>query len=86
MTAPQRIAVDPAGNLYVADPGSNVVWAWPNEREHQLRFLQAGGSLTPAQADGGPATDAVLQQPTAVALDAAGNLYIAETTQIWCTR
>lgn len=79
VTAPQRIAVDPAGNLYVADPGSNVVWAWPNRAGASAAILAGGGSLTPAQADGGPATDAVLQQPTAVALDAAGNLYIAET-------
>jgi trimeric autotransporter adhesin len=79
LTAPQRIAVDPAGNLYVADPGGNVVWGWQNRAGATFTILAGGGTLPAAQANGGPATDAALKQPGAVALDAAGNLYIAET-------
>jgi len=78
-TAPQRIAVDPAGNLYVADRASNVVWSGQNSTGATPSILAGGGALAPAQASGGPAAEAALEQPSAVALDAAGNLYIAET-------
>ena len=30
LMAPQRIAVDPAGNVYLADAASNVIWRWQN--------------------------------------------------------
>ena len=76
---PQRIAVDPAGNVYVADAASNVVWRWQNRAGAVPSVVAGGGTLPPAQANGGPATNATLEQPSAVALDAAGNLYIAET-------
>lgn len=77
--APQRMAVDPAGNIYVADPSSNVVWSLQNRAGAAPTVVAGGGMLAAAQADGGPAVDAMLDQPNAVALDAAGNLYIAET-------
>lgn len=76
---PERMAVDPAGNVYVADPTSNVVWALQNLQGAAPTIVAGGGALAPAQANGGLAVDAALDQPNAVALDAAGNLYIAET-------
>lgn len=79
LTAPQRMAVNPTGKLYVADPASNVVWAWRNRTVATPTIVAGGGTFAPNQANGGPATDAALEQPNAVALDAAGNLYIAET-------
>ncbi len=79
MTEPERMAVDPAGNVYVADPSSNVVWSLQNRTGASPTIVAGGGSLAPAQANGGQAVDAALNQPNAVALDAAGNLYIAET-------
>ena len=44
-TAPQRIAVDPAGNLYVADRASNVVWSWQNSTGATPSILAGGGAL-----------------------------------------
>ena len=72
---PAGIAVDGTGNIYFADPGKNVV-----------RKISASGIITTVtgngtagfSGNGGPATSALLDGPTDVALDAAGNLYIAD--------
>lgn len=74
---PSKVAVDRAGNLYIAD-----------ERNHRIRKVLAGSGLLTTVAgtgvagsagDGGPATDAQLYSPYGVAVDGAGNLFIADT-------
>ena len=74
---PEAVAVDPAGNVYIADTYNSVV----------RKVTAASGVITtvagtPAnfgyQGDGGPAAQALLDRPFSVALDAAGNLYIAD--------
>ncbi len=79
---PRGVAVDAAGNLYIADAAGARV----------LRVDHATGILTDVAGngtssgggigDGGPATSASLQYPTGVAVDAAGNLYIADSDRI----
>jgi uncharacterized protein (TIGR03437 family) len=72
---PYGLAVDPAGSVYVADLGNN-----------RVRRIAPDGTITTVAGtghdgplgDGAAATDAVLLTPRNVALDAAGNLYIAE--------
>lgn len=72
--APGDLAMDSAGSLYLAD-GS------------QLRKMDVHGQITTiagdayqhAIGDGGPAASAQLLQPAALALDTAGNLYIADS-------
>lgn len=77
---PRGLAFDAAGNLYFADYGDSVV-----------RKIDAGtgiistvaGVYTPGNifgfsGDGGPATAAQLGGPVGIAIDAAGDLYIAD--------
>lgn len=67
------IAVDADGNLYIADGDNNRVRK-VNSQGNITTFAGGGTSL----ADGAKATDAALDVPIAVALDAAGNVFIAE--------
>lgn len=75
LQTPAQAAVDMAGNLYLADPGSNRIWML-NAVSGAVSVV-AGGGNDPS--DGVLAVNAVLNLPSSVALDAAGNLYIGET-------
>jgi RHS repeat-associated protein len=73
---PFGVAVDASGNIYVAD-----VWGY------RVRKIDADGIITTVAGDGewgyggdgGPATQAQLDEPNSVVLDAQGNLYIADS-------
>ncbi len=73
--SPQGLAVDAAGNLYLADTDTNQIRKV--DANGTLSTVAGGGHLDPG--DGQQATLAQLFSPADVALDAAGNLYIAET-------
>ncbi len=72
----ERVAVDPAGNYYIADTG-----------HHRVRKVAPSGYITTIAGDGTPgsrgdgqsATAAQLNGPRGLALDSQGNLYIADT-------
>src|ERR1019366_5120393 len=68
---PGGVAVDSAGNLYIADSG--VVRKVANG----VITTVAGNGTPGFGGDGGPATSAQLA-PVAVAVDSAGNLYVAD--------
>ena len=73
--APEGVAVDAAGQLYVADTGN-----------HRVRVISprgiirtaAGTGIAGAAGTGGPAAGAQLNQPSDVAVDASGALYVAD--------
>ena len=85
---PNGVALDGAGNLYIADP-------W----NHRIRRVDPSGTITTVAGtglrdpgpvlrdgwvggyggDGGPATRARLNHPESVAVDGMGNLYIADS-------
>ena len=82
LSFPSGLAVDAAGNLFIADTGN-----------HRIRKVDTSGVITTVagtgiyepgvggfDGDGGPAVAAQLGVPTGVAVDAAGNLFIAVIT------
>ncbi len=69
------LAVDAAGNLYIADSGNARIRKV--DRKGVITTI-AGTGVAGFSGDSGPAKAAELSAPTALALDAAGNLYIAD--------
>jgi len=70
------VAVDTAGNLYLGDTWNHVVWKVSGASISRF----AGKLNSPGYSgDGGPATSAELRSPAGVAVDASGNVYIADT-------
>jgi sugar lactone lactonase YvrE len=72
---PQGFAFDKAGNLYVSDSANNRVRRI--DRTGVITTV-AGNGRHGYSGDGGPATKARLSDPYGLALDAKGNLYVAE--------
>ncbi|SPF38768.1 NHL repeat containing protein [Candidatus Sulfopaludibacter sp. SbA4] len=77
LTAPGIIAIDSADNLYIPDAGNNRVLRVDGVTG--ILTLVAGNGTAGSGGDGGPAAQASLNVPYGVALDAAGNLFIAES-------
>ena len=75
VSRPNGVAVDEAGDLYVSDRSN-----------HRILKLDSTGMFTTVagtgeegfSGDGGPATEAQLNSPMGVAVDGAGDLYIAD--------
>lgn len=75
LDTPFGVAVDTAGNLFIAD-----------EYNQRIRKVSADGIITTVagngtsgfSGDGGPGINAQLSYPAAVAVDSAGNLFIAD--------
>ena len=69
---PVAVAVDGSGRVYVID-GNRV-----RRLSAQAAPTVAGTGVQGFSGDGGPATDALLSSPAAIAFDSEGNLYIAD--------
>src|SRR5439155_10658713 len=76
LSIPADLAVDAAGNLYIADAGSDRVRRVTPDGIITT-FAGGGSSLN----DNVAATSALLVSPSGIAFDTAGNLYIAEQGQ-----
>ena len=73
---PEGVAVDSAGNLYIADFGNSRI----RKISNGVISTIAGNGTPGFSGDGGPATSAQLAYPEGVATDAAGNVYVADTS------
>jgi uncharacterized protein (TIGR03437 family) len=72
---PQGVALDSAGNLYIADTNNQRIRKVANG----IITTVAGSGVNGFAGDGGPATSARLASPVSVGVDGAGNIYIADT-------
>ena len=73
MSHPLGLAVDTAGNVFIADVGNRRI----RKVSNGVITTVAGGNNNGPPGDGGPATSANIY-PYGVAVDGAGNLYITE--------
>jgi sugar lactone lactonase YvrE len=73
---PAGITVDKKGNVYFSDFGNAVIRKI--NAVTGIITTVAGNGLSGFTGDGGPATSAKLLEPSGIAVDAAGNLYIAD--------
>ncbi|GHG77771.1 hypothetical protein GCM10018980_76300 [Streptomyces capoamus] len=72
---PRGVAADSAGNLYIADSDNHRVRkVTPDGKISTFAGTDTAGS----DGDGGPAAEAQLNLPIGVAVDSAGDLYIAD--------
>ncbi|HLA26593.1 MAG TPA: NHL repeat-containing protein, partial [Syntrophales bacterium] len=76
LNSPSSVALDASGNLYIADTGNHKI-----RRVTAAGIIStvAGNGLVGSGGDGGPATLAKFESPEGVCLDAAGNIFIADT-------
>lgn len=75
LKSPFGVEFDPKGNLLIVEYSSRLLSLAPDGKLTTLCGTGTKGDT----GDGGPARDALLNAPHAIALDAAGNVYIADT-------
>ncbi len=90
---PYGLALDKSGNLYIADGGDLSSVPGRVRRVDAgtgvITTVAGGGTaflynnLVPEPGDGGPATEASLDRPAGVAVDAGGNIFIADESRVW---
>ena len=77
---PYEIAVDTAGNVYLADSDNQRVRKWTASTG--IINTIVGTGVWGFSGDGGAGTSAQLNDPWGVAVDSAGNVYIADTDNV----
>jgi len=76
LNTPQAVASDSSGNLYIADTVNNAV---RKVTAAGVISTIAGNGTAGSGGDGGASTSAQLHSPQGIAVDASGNVYVADT-------
>lgn len=82
LSYPMGVAVDNSGNVYIADQSNNVIRMVNTSGTISTVVGNGYNALTGSggySGDGGPATSAELYNPSGVAVDSSGNIYVADT-------
>ena len=83
LNGPTACATDSSGNLYLADEANNVIRKVSIDTGIITTVVgngvDAGSATGTFSGDGGPALLAGINHPNGIAVDGAGNLYIADT-------
>jgi RHS repeat-associated protein len=89
LNVPAGVAVDRAGDVYIADTGNNRIQEIAQASGTQFGIAMTAGDIytiagsatgiSGLSGDGGPAASALLNAPQGAAADGSGNLYIADT-------
>ncbi|HET7013040.1 MAG TPA: RHS repeat-associated core domain-containing protein [Streptosporangiaceae bacterium] len=86
LSNPFAVAADAAGDIFIAGGSTNQVQEVPASTGNGMtkgNIYRIAGSTTGAAGstgDGGPATSSLLNDPSGVTIDAAGNIYIADAS------
>ena len=75
LDSPSGISVDSSGDIFVADTHNQRI----REIANGIITTVVGSGVSGFSGDTGPASSAQLSYPTAVSVDASGNLYIADS-------
>jgi sugar lactone lactonase YvrE/predicted secreted protein len=75
LNSPWGVTVSPSGDVYIADQNNHCI----RKVTHQIISTISGGGTPGFSGDGGAGTAAVLNSPSGVVIDVAGNIYIADT-------
>jgi uncharacterized repeat protein (TIGR02543 family) len=73
---PQGMTIDSSGALYIADTGNNLIRKITTDGNVATLVGTGAAGYT---GDGGPALAATVRNPTGVAIDTYGNIFIADT-------
>jgi sugar lactone lactonase YvrE len=80
LLTPYGLAIDAAGDIYIADGSANTVYAVYSVISNGTNIYPVLGTGTAGYTgDGGPSTAATINAPLAIALDGSSDLFVADS-------